>query len=613
MNSAVEVFASLELTAEKHEAIQLLQNAIKTLESSLELTNNEQKNNITVNSYAVSAGLKSDGEIGNLTTSHDVVKLSQQDVEEFAHQNEMHHGRVPKNTCDVSIQKPNMQEKFTSQECQKKDESFMGENTIRDITSHSTKDVVEMRKLISENNHLKDKLWKLVSVNSGLPLVTPSGRGGTNRLIKNVLEELISKVVFYAELSRGPVETVDLVQPYLMTSTSVTAKRKRGRPPKNKQLSPEVSVPPTVETRQGRRRNAQGKIKSAECQAEEEGRRGKGRKRNVAQDEGTGGIKRRKTTDNDSVSVLEDDSRQDVKTELLPSGGVTIESNADSDSTVIYDELADSDALTQKQQSMKRTLKTNQQSKMPAMPARHKCKICRAAFSHGRPFKRHLVNHGEGDTSCRRCHNEFQNYALFLHHQCRGDPTCRLRRGIEQKCTLCDETFHNRKKVQHHMNTVHCRKLDPMFFCEYCNKGFVKQTSLYVHYKQHADGQNVCAKCGHFFEDETLFIAHENAHSGCGNYTCKKCDETFEYRQLYLRHMAGHRKCDCIVCGQTFSTSKMLVQHREDMHGVEVKNKKYGCDYCGKKYPRPGLLELHLRTHTGEYKCQALRAILRIG
>ena len=306
------------------------------------------------------------------------------------------------------------------------------------------------------------------------------------------------------------------------------------------------------------------------------------------------------------VSAPEEDcTGRDIKTDVVPSGAIAEEANADSDTTVIYDEATDSDASLQKQQSterMKRELKLKAKfrSKMPAMSARHKCEICRAAFSHGRPFKRHLLKHGEGDVSCQRCHDEFQNYALFLHHQCRGDPASRLRRGIEQKCTLCAEMFHNRKKLQHHMNVVHNRKLDPVFFCEYCNKGFVKQASLYVHYKQHADGQHVCTKCGRFFEDEKVFAMHENTHAGCGKYTCKKCEETFTRRQQYMQHLDGHKKYDCLMCGQKFSTNKMLELHNKNIHGIELKTNMYGCDYCGKKYPRPGLLELHLRTHTGE-------------
>lgn len=593
------VFACLELSSEKCEAIHLLQNVVKTLESSLIQIDDEKKQH--------------DGNVGNLSFQG-VGKLATcQDIRKRTRQNEIHHSGT-----DVSIQEPpGIQEKLAPElntEHEKKDESSLEWNTTRMQKDKPVRsadvDVTKMQNITRENNHLKEELWKLVSVSGEHPLVTPGSDTSATMIIGNVLEELISKAVFFVELSHGPVEVVDLVQRHLATVAPIVAKRKRGRPPKNKSLSPAPSIP-VQPMRRGRRRKGSGIIGMMQCLAQGEELLRKGRKRKTTGDSADGesnrrGTKLHKTAGKHVVSAPEEDcTGRDVKTDVVPSGAIAEGANADSDTTVIYDEATDSDASLQKQQSterMKRELKLKAKfrSKMAAMPARHKCEICRAAFSHGRPFKRHLLKHGEGDVSCQRCHDEFQNYALFLHHQCRGDPASRLRRGIEQKCTLCAEMFHNRKKLQHHMNVVHNRKLDPVFFCEYCNKGFVKQASLYVHYRLHADRQHVCTKCGRFFEDEKAFAMHENTHAGCGKYTCKKCEETFTRRQQYMQHLDGHKKYDCLMCGQKFSTNKMLEQHNKNIHGIELKTKMYGCDYCGKKYPRPGLLELHLRTHTGE-------------
>ena len=55
------VFACLELPSEICEAIHLLQNVVKLLESSLRQIDNEQKNLLTVNANAESADLKHEG------------------------------------------------------------------------------------------------------------------------------------------------------------------------------------------------------------------------------------------------------------------------------------------------------------------------------------------------------------------------------------------------------------------------------------------------------------------------------------------------------------------------------------------------------------------------
>ena len=583
MNSAAYVFAHLELPSEKCEAIQLLRNVIKTLES-CPGRDDEGQNNLPP---------------GNATAGYaefnDVEKLTCQDKGQSSR------------TADVSIRALSSKGNFVQENLKKEKSSVCGSQ--KNGLSHSPEDYIsEVRRLVRENGVLKEEMWKVIGSNIGLPLVTHCGVGDTVAIVRNVIEELIGKAVLFAELSRGPVEVVDFVQRHLITVAPIPVKRKRGRPPKCKPLSPAPSPPvQTGTTIRGRRKRDEGIIENDNVQRYmEEGEEILGRKRRKVRDEGARESVTGRVAENDSVSDTGADStKKEIKSGVSSCGGITEVTNVDSDTTVIYDdELAETDTLVRKEKTIERNIraKSKFRSKTTAMPARHKCEICRAAFSHGRPFKRHLLKHGEGNMSCRRCRAEFQNYALHLHHHCRGDPATRSSRGVEQKCSLCAETFRNRKQLQLHLSEVHSHPIDPAFFCEYCKKGFVKEASLFVHYKQHVDGQYVCTKCGRFFQDEKTFDAHAKTHACGADYTCLKCDEKFTRRQQYEQHVACHKKYDCVMCGEPFITSKRLDEHNNDEHGIELKTslRTYVCDYCGKQYLRPGLLELHLRTHTGE-------------
>ncbi|XP_013403480.1 zinc finger protein 37 [Lingula anatina] len=237
----------------------------------------------------------------------------------------------------------------------------------------------------------------------------------------------------------------------------------------------------------------------------------------------------------------------------------------------------------------------------------HVCKICKEWFTHGRSFNAHLQTHVENQdhgASCRACKTEFPNTVQYIHHECKA--LKEKIKGKQRDCKYCNRVFTNYKKWQYHMKTVHHQRvLDPtlLYCCLYCGKGYSRKSSLYIHYKDHAlEGQVVCQKCGEFLDNEAAFIEHNKGHEEEAQFFCDLCNMSFIRRQQYKQHLEAHQKYTCNVCQQSFSINKQLIKHKKIAHRIKGPSepKKYACLVCDKRFVRPGLLDIHIRLHTGE-------------
>jgi DNA-directed RNA polymerase subunit RPC12/RpoP len=86
---------------------------------------------------------------------------------------------------------------------------------------------------------------------------------------------------------------------------------------------------------------------------------------------------------------------------------------------------------------------------------------------------------------------------------------------------------------------------------------------------------------------------------------CKICKKYFPTKSTLYKHLRGHSSDEkpykCLECGQGFTLSSNLRQHRIIHRGY----KPFQCEYCGKKFMRSNVYKQHRRIHTGEqmHKC----------
>ena len=245
------------------------------------------------------------------------------------------------------------------------------------------------------------------------------------------------------------------------------------------------------------------------------------------------------------------------------------------------------------------------------------------------------------DLTCRVCDKTLiSERSLYVHvHNYHGPHP-------ERQCKHCDQVFCTPLSLDLHFKKVHAEKLP----CVECGK-LVLKGQMFTHMRTHEEvGHLNCDQCSKTFkykkslerhvlkEHDESFEAEGLKHSNPNREMERKCDEECKcglqfsslrakldhYRLVHLgyercgkcnritkeglRHTCDPnykqkiRRPTCKDCGQTFSSSGMLHNHRYTVHEVQSAS----CEFCGKVFRDQVKLKAHLRkvNHTGKTPCE---------
>ncbi|XP_046604399.1 zinc finger protein 2 homolog isoform X1 [Neodiprion virginianus] len=279
------------------------------------------------------------------------------------------------------------------------------------------------------------------------------------------------------------------------------------------------------------------------------------------------------------------------------------------------------------------------------------CKVCKITVENSKLLPKHYSIHRRKIARCHTCQTRCHSvYDLFLHKRSAHNMYKKV--NLRFVCDMCDKIFSNSSQWQHHMDKACPRKFS-VHSCKYCKNSFSTHHKLTYHLRKHKkemlDDPDVtvykCVACPKVFVDQQFYQKHRNVHDPeCWDkFKCTLCNRSFRDRVRLKEHNQsvheGVRPHQCDVCGrmfhrssnmkahrmkhfghkcsqceEIFQTVRLLTNHMQDVHKIEVnlKNpaKKYSsscyvCRFCGKQLATNQSILDHERIHTGEkpYSC----------
>ena len=158
--------------------------------------------------------------------------------------------------------------------------------------------------------------------------------------------------------------------------------------------------------------------------------------------------------------------------------------------------------------------------------------------------------------------------------------------------------------IENHLSKTR-RDARPEYICDICEERF----SVFSQFKKHTQGTHnsrplKCADCDQRFNDKLGLSTHSEAkHDKLKIFPCDLCQKHFTASRLLYQHrreiheLGEKRKAKCDICGFISRGTLNLKKHRRS-HTDQTK--KYQCVICSRNFRSKYNLKTHERIHTGE-------------
>jgi hypothetical protein len=195
--------------------------------------------------------------------------------------------------------------------------------------------------------------------------------------------------------------------------------------------------------------------------------------------------------------------------------------------------------------------------------------------------------------------------------------TREMNKPFDLKCKFsnCLARFQLFSSLRIHEACHNSNQQEGGFICVECNMHLLQWRTMRVHlWKVHKVDTDLYAceveHCNFKTDKVYKLNLHKEIHGEKRPYICDQCSKSFKQLNQLRNHQIIHLDKNanptddrwyssktCGICKRSFANVKCLNKHIEAVHS---KIKPYICQFCGHTAARKAMLQLHLRTHTGE-------------
>jgi len=268
------------------------------------------------------------------------------------------------------------------------------------------------------------------------------------------------------------------------------------------------------------------------------------------------------------------------------------------------------------------------------------CPICCALFTAEEDFESHKRLHYSRTYFCKYCNRIF-SIVDFKLHKCKQDVKKDTRKYTCKDCGANFLSYQNfyRHVIEHGNNDStnadekstsnvkgkkYVKKDIRKYTCKECGTNFLSYKNFYAHVIEHGNNGSTnadekatlnrlvliespykCDICGKCLSSRNALGGHLKRHNNIRDIKCSDCDKTFYTSGGLLTHLKTHsdlRPFKCEDCGKSFKTRRHLKRHSE-IHSGEL---PYSCSECGQRFSQRGYLIYHLKYHNQDkpFKCE---------